>query len=118
MKYLIKSRPITQNAFRPFGSLLESPKTGGRENFAAEGVNKRLSAKTILALVRSNPAPDKFAVDQLERHSFSTQTFLPRHIERYLALVCEPDASGNPDVGTVQSGDAEGTHSGLYRLYA
>jgi ureidoglycolate lyase len=116
MKPLIKSKPITQHAFRPFGSLLKSPKSGGRENFAAELVNKRLSAKTNLALVRSNPAPNKFAVDQLERHPFSTQTFLPLDVGRYLVVVCESDASGNPDLGTVQAFECEGTQGVSYAV--
>jgi ureidoglycolate lyase len=116
MKQLINARPITHDAFRPFGSLLESPKTGGRQDFAAELVNKRLSAKTNLALVRSNPAPDRFAVDQLERHPFSTQTFLPLDVERYLVVVCKSDASGNPDLGTVQAFECEGTQGVSYAV--
>ena len=116
MKHLIKCKPITQDAFQPFGSLLESPKAGSRENFAAELVNKRLSAKTNLALVRSSPAPDKFAVDQLERHPFSTQTFLPLDVERYLVVVCKSDASGNPDLGTVQAFECGGTQGVSYAV--
>ena len=116
MKRLILSRPIGREVFQPFGSLLEAPRTGGREDFAADLVNMRSSAKTNLALVRAGPAPGKFAVNQLERHPFSTQTFLPLDVKRYLVVVCESDASGSPDIGTVQAFECEGTQGVSYRV--
>ena len=103
MRRSITSRPISENEFLPFGSLLESPKTGARENFAASVCNGRNSAKANLALIREHPAEQRFTATTLERHPQSTQSFFPLSVRRYLVVVCGSDTNGHPDLDTLRA---------------
>jgi ureidoglycolate lyase len=103
MQKFIVSSPISSSEFLPFGSLLESPKTGVRENFVANVFNGRNSARANLALVREQPAADRFIATTLERHSYSTQAFFPLSGQRYLSVVCGAHPNGDPDLDTLRA---------------
>jgi len=47
------------------------------------------------------PLPLQFA--SLERHEFSSQTFVPIDISRWLVLVAPPDANGGPAADRVEA---------------
>lgn len=114
MKRLVTSRPITATAFLPFGFLLESPKTGVRENFAATVFNGRASATTNLALVREQPAAKQFSATTLERHLLSTQSFFPLSVKRYLVVVCGSRDDGNPDLNSLCAFECRGDQAVSY----
>ena len=114
MKKLVASRPITANAFLPFGYLLETPKKGGRENFAAIIFNGRASAKTNLALVHEQPAATRFSATTLERHPLSTQSFFPLGVRRYLVVVCGSRDNGDPDLESLCAFECRGDQAVSY----
>ena len=114
MKRLVTARPITASAFLPFGYLLESPKTGARENFAAPIFNGRAAAKANLALVHEEPADTEFSATTLERHPLSTQSFFPLSVKRYLVVVCGSCANGDPDLDSLHAFECRGDQAVSY----
>src|SRR4051812_28397443 len=50
----------------------------------------------------------------LERHPYSAQTFVPLDPGRYLAIVCQAGAQGQPDLNTLQAFLADGRQSVTY----
>ena len=50
---VVQVKPISAEAFAPYGDLLETPTSGTRQDFAAVVENRRSSARVNLALVRS-----------------------------------------------------------------
>ncbi|MEP7247971.1 MAG: ureidoglycolate lyase [Gammaproteobacteria bacterium] len=114
MTRLVPSRPITESAFRPFGFLLESPRTGVRENFVATIFNGRASAKTNLALVQEQPAVEHFSATTLERHPLSTQSFFPLSVKRYLVVVCGSRDNGDPDLDSLSAFECRGDQAVSY----
>ena len=114
MKRLVTSLPISASAFLPFGTLLESPKTGIRENFAATIFNGRAAAKTNLALVHEQPAAKQFSATTLERHPLSTQSFFPLSVKRYLVVVCGSRDNGDPDLDSLSAFECRGDQAVSY----
>jgi ureidoglycolate lyase len=100
---LVRTERISAAAFRPFGSLLERPAAGAREDFAAAFVDPRPSARLNLALIRVRPRAQRFSIATLERHPMSTQTFIPLAVARYLAIVCLSDEHGEPRLDSLRA---------------
>ena len=101
-------------AFSPFGEVIAHPGGNGR-HFAEEAF--KTMPRTRPALWINNPAPVALplAVERLERHPQSEQTFLPLTGARYLAAVCEDDAQGSPDLSTLAAFVIEGPVGVTYR---
>ncbi|MEC5293671.1 MULTISPECIES: ureidoglycolate lyase [unclassified Aurantimonas] len=61
------------------------------------------------------PSAAPLEITLLERHRFSTQTFLPLSAEEYLVIVAPPDGDGTPDLSQVRAfkvpGDAAITYA-------
>ena len=93
----IRIEPISAEAFAPFGSLLTTAPGIARLNFAAPVTNFRPSAKANLAIVRPPVAAMPCHVTLMERHSFSTQAFLPLGGVRALLFVA-PGGDAGPDL--------------------
>ncbi|GJD97562.1 ureidoglycolate lyase [Methylobacterium iners] len=89
-------QPMTPEAFAPFGTLLEAPVGGLRQDGAARLENTRPGVPANLALVRSLPFAETMPLRALERHPHSSQTFLPLGGGDYLVVVA-PDRDGRPD---------------------
>lgn len=100
MPPIVRTEALTSGRFAPFGTVLESPKAM-RQDFAAEVVSSRTSAKANLALLRVESLNPPFIICQMERHRFSTQTFFPLKLDRYLVVVCQATSRGEPDLGSV-----------------
>jgi len=97
----IRTRRITAQAFAPYGDLLIAPAETGRRDFVARFENRRPHARTNIALVRCNSAPDGLRIEEMECHFFSSQTFLPLDVDDYLVVVALDDGNGKPDLGTL-----------------
>jgi ureidoglycolate lyase len=95
--------PLTAAAFAPFGDVLAAPADPGRVYFPDGLANGRPSAALSLSLSRLTPAALPLRSALLERHAFSSQTFLPLSVSRYLVIVAPPGADGGPDAGAVRA---------------
>ena len=95
----ILAEPITAEGFLPFGDLLVPPPALGRTYFDAGLSNARPGARASLSVALTAPVAS-LPLDAvlLERHRFSSQSFLPLDAARYLAIVAPHAADGGPDV--------------------
>ena len=90
---------LTQSAFAPYGEVLAAPETPGREYYDFSLASGRADAWPSLSLVLKLPIPHlPIDADLLERHEFSSQTFVPLDVSRWLIVVCPHGPGGGPDV--------------------
>ena len=91
--------PLTAEAFAPFGEVLEAPANPGRLYFDDSLGNLRASAHPSLSIVTRAPIEGlPLEVKVLERHEFSSQSFLPLEIGRWLIVAAPHAEEGKPDV--------------------
>ena len=100
MPHFVRTRSLTAHEFSGFGTVLERPK-GARQDFAAEPINTRLAARANVALLRVESVQLPFVFSTLERHNYSTQTFFPLDLDRYLVVVCRAKQEGKPDLDSL-----------------
>lgn len=95
---IIQARPLTAAAFAPYGSVLAAPVAAGRDYFDTGLGTTRPSMRPSVS-VTNTPATTAlpFRVEMLERHAYSSQTFVPLAVARWLVVVAPPDADGGPD---------------------
>jgi ureidoglycolate lyase len=97
MKTLV-AEPITAAAFGPYGDVLEAPTGFSRTYFDAGLANLRPEAGGSLSVTRIAPTPEvPFVAVQMERHEFSSQSFVPIDVSRYIVVVAPHAADGGPD---------------------
>lgn len=84
---VLKTRPLSAQAFAPFGDVLEVPTDIGRATFDGGLANLRTNARLSLALVNKAPTELPQTSRTMERHRWSSQTFLPLQATRWLVLV-------------------------------
>lgn len=109
---MILAKPLTAEAFAPFGDVVSAGLRSGssanqgtavRFDWSAALVNARGAAKPNLAVFRSTPQPLPFTVKLLERHPHSTQAFLPMICARFLVCVAPTASDGGPDVSQLRA---------------
>jgi ureidoglycolate lyase len=89
---------LTAQAFAPFGSVLSRPDKPGRNYYDSTLENTRSDAKTSLSIVHILPLTVGILdVTTMERHPYSSQTFLPLNGGRWLIVVCPTRDDGTPD---------------------
>ncbi len=100
----LKAKPLTADAFKPYGQVLMGPGQGPeRYEFAAVVDNRRgTNAKANLTFMRSKLAQAPAAVRAMERHIFSNQVFVPMNGTAYLVAVCPSTAKGDPDLARME----------------
>lgn len=92
-------QPLTATAFEPFGEVLTAPDVPGRTYFEQILHSKRPGAWPSLSLLRAAPLPGTtLRVEVMERHAFSSQSFVPLGPARFVALVAPHAAVGGPDM--------------------
>jgi ureidoglycolate lyase len=92
------AEPLTAEAFAPYGDVLEAPTAPGRRYVGDGLANRRAGAATSLSIATIAPTDaGALRTDMLERHVFSSQTFLPLSVSRYLVIVAPDAAGGGPD---------------------
>ena len=100
----IDARPLSREGFAPFGDVLEAPANGGRTYFDGGLGNARPDASPSLSLTRAAPAAELPLVAKvMERHEFSSQSFIPLAIGRWLIIVAPSAAGGGPDAAAAQA---------------
>ncbi|WP_137130425.1 ureidoglycolate lyase [Rhizobium sp. FY34] len=104
MPKTLSIRPLTRDAFLPFGQVIEADLStlklingGNTERFHALGEAEALGegARVILNLFRGKPRAFPYSVTMMERHPFGSQSFSPLSGKPYLVVVSE-DESGRP----------------------
>ena len=106
----IRIEPLTAEAFRPFGQVLQAGEQGAAANQgtarrvdrAAELVTTRPCAPN-LAMVRALPQQLPLPMRLLERHPCSSQAFIPLSCVRYLVIVAPSASSSEPDWSRVRA---------------
>jgi ureidoglycolate lyase len=104
MAEILKIQPLTQDAFAPFGKVIEADPVsmryingGTTERYHAltevEAVGE--DAKVIINLFRGSPRAFPYAVGMMERHPFGSQSFSPLDDRPWLVVVAE-DEGGKP----------------------
>jgi ureidoglycolate lyase len=100
----IIARPLTVEAFAPFGDVVEAPLEKGRAYFETSLGNLRPAARARMWMLTKQPVKGlPLQIDSLERHEFSSQTFVPIEIGHWLVVVAPHAAGGGPDVARAQA---------------
>jgi len=99
----VAAAPIDRNGFAPFGTLVDVEMSGMRTDRIDGIENRRPNALFHLSTVAIEPTPLPLAIVELERHVFTSQTFLPFAASRYLICVAADDAHGGPDLQTLRA---------------
>lgn len=115
MKTII-AKPLNAKDFAPFGDVLEMPKSPGRVYFQEALGNLRPHASASLSTTLKDPSPAlPFEVNLLERHEFSSQSFMPAEVHSWMIVVAPHDAQGKPDLDRVQAFIADDTQGITYK---
>lgn len=98
--HTVAIRPIDQAAFAPFGHIHAAPSGSSRINYPDSLKNLRAGAAPSIytALIPAREAP--VTIELMERHRYSSQTFLPLGADSYLVIVAHADSDGRPDTAT------------------
>lgn len=96
--------PLTPAAFAPFGEVFAAPASVvTRMDHVAGLQNGRREAVPNLFLARSGLVQLPRAFDTMERHPFSSQSFVPLEPARIVVAVALPGPDGTPDFATLQA---------------
>lgn len=99
----VKARIADPVAFAPFGDLIASPRSLPNIDFSGALDNQRAGAKTTLYTTIVEPETLPLTISKMERHRFSSQTFLPLDASRYLVCVAPHGTDGQPDPVALQA---------------
>ena len=104
------ARPLTREAFAPFGSVIDKrasdprvPINAGRARRIpdlAQAVATGPGGRVAIGLVEADPRTCPLTFDLVERHPFGSQAFIPLSPAPFLVVVCE-DRGGMPGVPQV-----------------
>jgi len=99
---VVHVQPISAEAFSPFGRVLGAAPGGLRTDHRDLVRNLRPQARPSLAQVRADDLGGRQSLEvaMLERHAYSSQTFFPLDVGRYLVAVCGGGEDG-PDPATL-----------------
>lgn len=112
----IVPQPLTREAFAPFGDVIEVPTVAGRTYYPHALGNLRTHAKPSLSMSYREPTPDRpLRSEMLERHEFSSQTFVPVDVGRWLIVVAPHAKQGGPDMANLKAFVATATQGVTYK---
>lgn len=94
----IIAQPLSAEAFAPYGDVLAPPAEPGRAYFEKGLKSGRAAAWPSLSVTHSRPlAKLPLQATMLERHEFSSQSFMPLDVSRWLVVVAPSGPDGGPD---------------------
>ena len=112
----IDPQPLTKEAFAPFGDVIELPTSTGRTYYEDALGNLRSNAYPSLSMSLKAETPNgPLRAEMLERHEFSSQTFIPLDVGRWLIVVAPHDEKGGPDLSGVRAFVADGRQGVTYK---
>lgn len=112
----ITPQPLTREAFAAYGDVIDIPDEAGRTHYDGALGNLRPGAHPSLSVSLKAETPDRpIRAVTLERHEFSSQTFLPIDVARWLVVVAPHAASGGPDRALVRAFIATGRQGVTYK---
>jgi ureidoglycolate lyase len=106
----ITPRPLTAEAFAPFGDVIEARANGQGQVIAInDGYTQRFhdlanldvaeqGGRPLVSIFRSQPLPLPLGLTKLERHPLASQAFMPLSGEPYLVVVAP---AGDLDPGAI-----------------
>ena len=113
---LIDPQPLTKEAFAPFGDVIDVPTEAGRKYYEDALGNLRPNAHPSLSMTfRVETADRPLKSELLERHEFSSQTFVPVDVGRWLIVVAPHARAGGPDLAGLKAFIATGTQGVTYK---
>lgn len=114
MRLIVKA--LTAEAFAPYGDVLTAPEEPGRTYFENGLGNARPDSRPSLSVAHRAPIGGlPLDVSMLERHEFSSQTFVPIDASRWVIIVCPHASAGGPDVAKAEAFVATGWQGVTYR---
>ena len=94
----IIAQPLSEDAFAPYGDVLAAPRDFGRTYFEKGLQSARPTAWPSLSVAHVRPLPKlPLEAKVMERHEFSSQSFMPLDVARWLVVVAPAGADGGPD---------------------
>jgi ureidoglycolate lyase len=112
----VMAQPLSREAFAAFGDVIDIPDTAGRTYYDDALGNLRPGARASLsAILKAETAERPLRADLLERHEFSSQTFVPIDVARWLIVVAQHAATGGPDLAGVHAFLASGKQGVTYK---
>jgi ureidoglycolate lyase len=106
---MLKAVPLTPGAFAPFGEVLQgSGAETERKAFAVRMENLRPEARPNMTYMKLVPETGVVLIEELERHAFSNQTFIPLNGTRHLVAVCPSTPEGAPEISELKVFVCEG----------
>jgi len=99
----LTTEPLTAEAFAPFGEVLAAPETPGRRTIERALANHRADAHPSLSFSRKLPASLPIASTTMERHRYSSQSFIPMRAGRWLVLVAPHGDDDMPDMARARA---------------
>lgn len=112
----IIAEPLNADSFSEFGEIIQRPPAGARQHYNELLENARADARVDLYLTAIEPV-DRLPLHAtvMERHPFSSQTFLPLKASRYLVVVAPDGSDGGPDLTRVRAFVSGGNQGVTYR---
>lgn len=97
----LQLRPLTAEAFAFYGDVIEPPEPGERHGLSSSIGSLSLDSQgagTSARLSFSNKSPSVLPLiaTEMERHPWSSQTFVPLDVSRWVVMVA-PDLGGRPN---------------------
>ena len=109
-------QPLTREAFAPFGDVIDVPDVPGRTYYEDALGNLRPGAHASLSVSLKPETPDRpLKAELLERHEFSSQTFMPLDVARWLIVVAPHAKAGGPELAQVKAFIATGKQGITYK---
>ena len=97
-------RPLTAEAFAPYGEVFAVPQTvGTRTSFDKGLANLRPHVPASLSIILAAPVPEPVAVSVIERHVFTSQSFVPMAPARWVIVVAPGTAEGRADLAAAEA---------------
>jgi ureidoglycolate lyase len=94
----IVAKPLTPEAFAPYGDVLTAPAQFGRTYFDDGLHNRRPGARPSLSVSHAGRvATLPLEATVMERHEFSSQSFVPLDVSRWVVAVAPAGPDGGPD---------------------
>ncbi|WP_237356354.1 ureidoglycolate lyase [Xanthobacter sp. YC-JY1] len=97
-------RPLTAAAFAPYGEVFAVPETVGvRTSFDKGLANLKPDVPASLSIILASPVPQPVAVEVIERHVFTSQSFVPMAAARWVIVVAPGTAEDGPDLTAAEA---------------